>query len=126
LFQLSPQAHYDRMDTLHHRFFVNLITTRPNLGRYDGFKSSGKLETIEDDSLKQKILSYFQQAIPDLSITENFINAMQLKLLDQQMDKEDKISVLQLMTSQKAKITVSTCIQNFQLLIRSYDETLSK
>jgi len=31
------------------------------MGRYEGFKSSGKLETIEDDSLKQKILSYYQQ-----------------------------------------------------------------
>jgi len=51
---------------------------------------------------------------------------MQLKLLDQQMDKPDKISVLQLMISQRAKTTVSMCIQNLQLMISSYDEALAK
>jgi len=93
LFRLPIQPiYYDHHDSLHYNFIVDLITTRPNLGRYEGVKSSGKLETIEDDSLRQKILAYFQQSVPDLSNTENFINSMQLKILDQQMDRPDKMS----------------------------------
>ena len=38
-------------------------TTHANIGRYEGFKSGGKIGTIEDDSLKQNILVYYQQTI---------------------------------------------------------------
>src|SRR5215831_19335011 len=83
LIEMPNTSHTPKDDSGSYRFIVSIITTRPNLGRYEGFKSSGKLETIEDDSLKQNILGYFQQATPDLAITENFINSMQLKILDE-------------------------------------------
>src|ERR1700749_918518 len=38
-------------------FNYQLMSTPPNDARYEGFKSSGKLGTIESDSLKQAILN---------------------------------------------------------------------
>lgn len=39
---------------IHRHLTYNLTTTHLNIGRYDGFKFSGKIETIENDRLKKK------------------------------------------------------------------------
>ncbi len=44
---------------------------RPNASRYDGFKSSGKLDNIENDSLLNNILYLYQEAIPQLKSSED-------------------------------------------------------
>jgi hypothetical protein len=40
------------------------IDFAPRLSRYEGFKSSGKLLTIENDALLEKILDLYQQNLP--------------------------------------------------------------
>src|SRR4051812_35887231 len=57
-----------------HKLSFSLNSTRPNIGRYEGFKSSGKIETIDDDSLKQNILAYYQQTMPDAAFGETYTN----------------------------------------------------
>ena len=126
LYEMPNTGQSAKDDSFSYRFIVSIITTRPNLGRYEGFKSSGKLESIEDDSLKQNILRYFQQATPDLSITENFINSMQLKILDELLDKPGSMTERKLMASAKMKGNLSLVIQNFQSITAAYDETLRK
>ena len=46
-----------------HHLYFDLRVTHPNIARYEGFKSSGKIGTIENDSLKQNILVYYQQHV---------------------------------------------------------------
>src|ERR1700743_534302 len=46
-----------------HYLDFSFTLTHANVGRYEGFKSSGKIGTIENDSLKQDILEYYQQTI---------------------------------------------------------------
>jgi hypothetical protein len=46
------------------------IWLRPNTSRYEGFKSSGNLSYIENDSLLQKILFLYQEALPQIKSSE--------------------------------------------------------
>ena len=68
-------------DIYNHLNFL-LLNTNFNVGTYEGFKSSGKIATIEKDQLKYNILNYYQQFIPNLNSTVNFINTEQLKMQD--------------------------------------------
>jgi hypothetical protein len=53
----------------------NTIGTKNNLnpliGRYDGFKTSGKLTTIEDNVLLERVTSLYQSVLPELRTAEN-------------------------------------------------------
>ena len=57
-----------------------------NISRFDGFKSSGKLQQIKDKKLLQDILYYNEQAIPLLKISENGWLNFQNKLTDLFLD----------------------------------------
>jgi hypothetical protein len=56
-------------------WIYNITALNPNNGRFEGFKSSGKLGFIENDSLQNNILDLYQENIPSLlSSTSNYIN----------------------------------------------------
>jgi|SRR5882724_2219705 len=105
---------------------VNIPVTNPNIGRYDGFKSSGKIGAIENDSLKENILVFYQQTIPDLSYDENFVNSVQLKILDLLMDKTDKIGVKDLILTAKMRSLLGIAAHNFDNSIEQYEETIKQ
>src|SRR5882757_6144912 len=75
--------------TLHHYFIYNLVSTHLNSARYEGFKSSGKIGNIENDSLREFILVYYQQTMPNITDNEQVGNEFQQKLLDYEIDKGD-------------------------------------
>jgi hypothetical protein len=54
--------------------YVELVKTStkliPNVSRFEGFKSSGKLEDITDEPLLQNILYYYEQDLPSLSLSQ--------------------------------------------------------
>jgi hypothetical protein len=104
--------------------YFDISVIRPALGRYEGFKSSGKMETIEDDSLKQSMLVYYQQEIPDVIYGENFVNSVQLKLLDLQID--NKMPLKEFITSNKAISFLLLCHHNFGNNLRAYAEMLQQ
>ncbi len=51
---------------------LRLLSINFNNARYEGFKSSGKIGTIENNKLKNSILSYYQQTIPYIISQANF------------------------------------------------------
>ena len=54
---------------------INETRFNPNIGRYEGFKSAGKLGLIEHSKLQNAILDLYQEDIPNLLLSENsFIN----------------------------------------------------
>jgi len=101
---------------------VDISVLRPAIGRYEGFKSSGKMETIEDDSLKQSMLKYYEQRMPDIIYGENFVNSIQLKLLDLEMD--NKMPLREFIKADKVQSLLSISHQNFDNNIREYSELL--
>jgi Family of unknown function (DUF6090) len=108
-----------------HLYFA-IPSTHANIGRYEGFKTSGKIGTIENDSLKENILVFYQQTIPDLVYAENYINSLQLKILDFRLDKSEKISLKDLMISEKAQSLLGLAVHNFQVNIQEYDKALKQ
>ncbi|TDO70031.1 hypothetical protein EV143_112110 [Flavobacterium chryseum] len=91
---------------------TNFINTSVNNGRYEGFKSSGKINTIENQKIRNKILSYYQQTIPEIAfverayekLTSNYINL----LLNGKEDEDINTTLLK----KKTKIILSG-IDNF-------------
>jgi hypothetical protein len=108
----------------HFRF--RSLTTFSNIARYDGFKSSGKLGTIENDSLKQAILSYYQQTIPSVNSLEETVNTNQTKLMDAQFDKDEKMTIRAFAKSFKAFAYLSVCRQNLEPAIQLYADAIDE
>jgi len=106
-------------------FNFDLRVTRPNIGRYEGFKSSGKIGTIENDSLKEKILVFYEQEIPNLVYGENFVNDVQSKILNLEIDNSE-MPIRDLVTSAKMKILLNVATQNFEVNVRGYNDVIKK
>lgn len=106
--------------------YFDLRITRPAVGRYEGFKSSGKIGLIENDSLKQKILEFYQQIIPDLTYSEEFVNSVQMKILDLQIDDGDKTPIIELVTSPKFMSLLSVVTHNFSNNLRQYNDAIER
>jgi len=55
----------------HQNYLFNTTSFLPNDGRYEGFKSSGKLGNIEDDTLQNDITELYQSIIPSILASTN-------------------------------------------------------
>jgi hypothetical protein len=71
-------------DTL--RKYINWLfnTTEldPNDGRFQGFKSSGKIETIENKELQNDILDLYEENIPSLLMSTKMYVLIKMKFFD--------------------------------------------
>jgi len=114
--------------TISHHLYFYLRITQPNIGRYDGFKSSGKIGNIENDSLKENILVFYQQIVAHLAFGETYVNNLQSKILDLQIDNAEKVQVKDFVTSAKIKSLLGLGAHNFEVNIKEYDgaTTLAK
>jgi len=54
----------------------------PNSGRFEGFKSAGKIGTIENRELQNNIMDLYQENIPNLINSTNFYTSKKLRLFD--------------------------------------------
>ena len=54
----------------------------PNSGRFEGFKSSGKIGTIENKELQNNIMDLYQENIPNLINSTNFYTSKKLGLFE--------------------------------------------
>jgi hypothetical protein len=112
--------------TIYHNLYFSLTVTRGNIGRYEGFKSSGKMGLIENDSLKQRILTFYQQTIPNLVYGEEFVNSIQSKILDLQVNNEEKVSIKEFIKSPKLGAWFSMGSQNLKNNIGAYNDAIQK
>lgn len=73
----------------------NMISTNnfliPRMGRYEGFKSAGKLTNIEDDALLERIIELYEYSIPQNKLSSGGWLGMHGRLTDylQQATAED-------------------------------------
>ena len=100
------------------------FSTNFNTGRYEGFKSGGKIGTIENDSLKNNILVYYQQTIPNLIAQANFLNNEQMKILNAGQDAMDKFSLYQFLTTKKTHSLYYFLEYNFRSSTADYTNTI--
>jgi hypothetical protein len=91
---------------------TNFINTITNTGRYEGFKSSGKINTIENENLRNKILSYYQQTIPQIALIENSYEKLSSRYVDILMDGKEDEDINTTLLKKKTRIILSS-INNF-------------
>jgi hypothetical protein len=113
------------IDTVNERIIsrhlnFSLIVTHPNIARYEGFKSSGKIGNIENDSLKQNILIYYQQMVPDLGDIEEIVNSFQTRAMELEVNKNDRESMNTMAKSFKMQALLQFATQNIQGEIGAY------
>lgn len=73
--------------------YVN-IYLRPNIYRFNGFISSGRIGNIENDSLSLNILKYYQQTLSEVEASESGWMSNQKKLqtyLDENLNNPESI-----------------------------------
>lgn len=92
-----------------------------NIGNYEGFKSSGKIGYIEDEKLKQKILSYYQIVVPALDEVDTFYNDYLFKCFDKMIENADK-SEAEMYSDPKFKKSIEFLVKLGKNNIRVYDE----
>ena len=81
------------VDTIGEQVIANHLdfenrTTHANVARYEGFKSNGKIGSIDDDSLRQAILLYYQQTVPAVNDEEEVVNTFQTRLMEAEINAE--------------------------------------
>src|SRR4029079_10439019 len=71
-------------DTIHKydNWIFNTTGLIPNSGRFEGFKSSGKMGTIENKELQNYIMDLYQENIPSLLVTTNDYTAKKQRLFE--------------------------------------------
>ncbi len=111
---------------IHHRLVYKLTYTHLNIARYDGFKSSGKIETIENDSLKENILVFYQQTLSKITDMEVLLNSIQSKILDLDEEKNKKASIVDFVTASKLQSLFEIGAKNFEVAIQYYDEAIKQ
>jgi hypothetical protein len=114
-----------------HSFNISKFNTRIANGRYDGFKSSGKIQTIENDSLRNDILKYYEEDVPFVDFTENVFNANQVRLEDYFLNNATiKTQTLegayQLIDTYKCKLILKFTLGYSDAVERGYDKALTQ
>ena len=112
--------------TISHYLYFDLVITHAGIGRYEGFKSSGRMGLIENDSLKQQILEYYEQTIPDLNSGENYVNTVQSRMLDSEIDKGDKTTLKDFVKSFKIRGLLEIGAKNIEARIGEYDSMIKQ
>jgi len=111
--------------TLKHLFVYNIITTHLNTARYEGFKSSSKLGLIEEDSLRQNMLIYYQQLLPDILYNEGFVNQVEKQMLDFELDKSD-LPINDFLYLPKTRGLLQLTTHNMGISLDRYDSAIAK
>lgn len=110
----------------------NKVELVQNNGRFEGFKSSGKIGNIEDKKLQNDILDLYTESIPSLLNTTQLYNTQKDRLIvfieqNARIDEEKKILILsEAMKASQAKI-ISGTLRGFpDQVIQRYDSCISR
>lgn len=100
-----------------------------NNSRFEGFKSSGKIGTIENLKIQNDIMDLYQENIPMLVLFTNFNSQQKIKLKDYyyknlQRITDDKNNSLQLFSSDYM-FNLSYDLVEVQHIINQYDKCIA-
>lgn len=96
---------------------------RPFTSRYEGFRSSGKMAYIEDQTLLNEILELYQMSLPQIRSSEGGWASRQEKLRafqDSMLEDDSLAEHFRLFTSPKGKRLVKTMIAH-ESMFKRYD-----
>ncbi len=114
-----------------HSFNISKFNTRIANGRYDGFKSSGRVQTIANDSLRNDILKFYEEDVPFVDFAENVFNANQVRLEDYFLNNagvntQTLKGAYQLVSAYKCKLILRFTLSYSDAVERGYDKALTQ
>jgi hypothetical protein len=114
----------------HQGYLLNTTGLVPNDGRYQGFKSSGKISTIENEELQNTILDLYQEDIPNL-IANTDIYSQRKEILfryifdTMKRNPDGTNNMIEVLATDKA-YNISTTLAFTNEVLRRYDSVISK
>lgn len=110
----------------------NKVALVQNSGRYEGFKSSGKIGNIENKELQNDILDLYQELIPSLLNTTQLYNEQKDRFIlfiqeNAHFDQDGKTLLLsEVMERDQAKIVAVTLNSFPAEILRRYDACIAR
>ncbi|HEY4965996.1 MAG TPA: hypothetical protein VII28_06330 [Puia sp.] len=129
----------DTLNKYRHALFVT-TSLNPNDGRFEGFKSSGKIGIIENKELQNDIMDLYQEEIVSLHASTNGYNSWKINFLNyvienqkrltdstsnfKELIKDDKVYDFSTVLSHPTEVLAryDTCIQLMQKIIGKIDQ----
>jgi hypothetical protein len=131
------------VDTMkkHGRWIFNTTALNPNAGRFEGFKSSGKIGSIENSKLQTDIMDLYQENIPALlGSTSGYIEGKKKLLTYIELNNvritDSTSNLLQVLTHDRAhnlyfylqntdeiQVRYDSCIAKSNAILRQIEET---
>jgi hypothetical protein len=114
----------------HYKYVFNTTALVPNDGRYQGFKSSGKVTTIENNELQNDILDLYQEDIPSLLNSTNSYNTRKeafFKYMVETMKRnpDGSTTLLQTLNTDKA-VNITQTLAFTQEILARYDVVINR
>lgn len=114
----------------HQNYIYNTTSFVSNDGRYEGFKSSGKLGNIEDDSLQNNITLLYQNIIPAILASTNSYNQRKQSLFEYlnksiKRNADGSTNLLAVLSSDEA-VNISNTLAYANEIIARYDNAIKK
>lgn len=118
-------------DSLQHYapYFYNFTGYAGNNGRYEGFKSSGKIGFINNEDLQNSILDLYEEKIPRLIISTDFYKTQKLKFTDYITEKAVNYphgNTTKVMASNPIKTRSQIYLSSVNQIIGNYESCLSE
>lgn len=114
----------------HQQFFFNSTGLGANNGRFEGFKSSGKIGTIENTTLQNDILDLYQEDISSLVLSTDYYSAAKNKFNDYYNKNLKRLSdstdnMYTVLSSDEAR-NLEEDLTNTRQIINRYDLCIAK
>ena len=111
-------------------FLFNITGLIPNDGRYEGFKSAGKINTIENDSLQNDILDLYQEDLQTLLSSTNRHAESKRKLIsyleDNRIRETDSTTNLYKLLVAEKGYQICRSLENVNEIMDRYDICINK
>jgi hypothetical protein len=114
----------------HTNAIFNKVALLQNNGRYEGFKSSGKIGNIENKKLQNDILDLYQELIPSLLTTTELYNIQKDRLIifieqNAKIDQQRRLLLSDVMKLDQAKIISGTLTGFPAEILNRYDACIA-
>jgi hypothetical protein len=114
----------------HRNFFFNLTGLVPNNSRFEGFKSSGKIGNIENKTLQNDIMDLYQENIPSLINTTNYVSNSKQDLItyirNNRVRTNDSTTNIMQVFKSEVFYNAANNLKNMDGVIERYDTCIFK
>ncbi|HTE24737.1 hypothetical protein [Flavitalea sp.] len=120
--KLDQQINKDSLDK-YDDYLFNATGLTPNDGRFEGFKSSGRLGNIENEVLQNEIVDMYVESIPTLIRSTDYYTSQKAKFLDLYNDNMARLTDS---TTNIDKVLTSPAIYNRAGVLTNITEILER